>query len=95
MQNLTLAEDSFDRAEVAECGCRLSRNSVGSVSHHFCPMHAAAPELLEALEAIVPQCQDCKGTGRRLVYADPSENPPCTQALCIEARAAIKAAKGD
>lgn len=40
---------------VWECGCGLYHPTAGEVSFHYCPTHAAAPELLEALQWAVPQ----------------------------------------
>ncbi len=51
----------------------------------LCPLHAAAPELLEALEALVK------------AHPGGDERDMCvgTECLCHKARATIKAARGD
>ena len=61
------------------CGCPPVDSDI------LCPMHAAAPALLEALEDMVR------------IHPGGVEGDMCvgTQCLCNNARAAIKAAKGD
>ena len=71
--------------ERAECGCALNRKKDGWVFHRFCPVHHAAPELLEALETLFI-----------IAAEDETREVSIQEAEAIlQARDAIKAAKGD
>jgi hypothetical protein len=41
---------------VLPCGCRITRQADASQEHAitFCPLHGAAPKLLQALEELLP-----------------------------------------
>ena len=38
---------------MAECACRMTKTSTGLCTMFYCPMHKAAPDLLEACQAFV------------------------------------------
>jgi len=72
----------------ADCGCRLERWPDGAVALRLCPLHAAAPELRDALAAL------CAFEGA--LYGGAARD----EGLCIEAtltagRAAVRKAKGE
>ena len=79
----TKLSGTYDKAE--KCGCEVRWADDALVDGiNFCPLHAAAPALLEALEE--PAKHKCEGTVGRTDYVD------CRCWTC-EARSAIAQAK--
>ena len=76
---LTVTTDASTTRQ--KCGCELFRsgNPPGSVSIRLCPLHAAAPELLKALERITAAIEHNQIAAATL--------------LAEKARAVIKAAR--
>ena len=48
----TRIQDRPGEMNTYPCGCWIERDSAGQHHIHYCPMHAAAPALYEALEAV-------------------------------------------
>ncbi len=72
------------------CGCRIMRFAAGSQEFfiHACPLHNAAPELLEALEALVADHNE-----REALY--PGTEQQLNKVACFkDARAVIAKATG-
>ena len=75
------------------CTCRIDQRSGGWSVIVYCPLHAAAPALLEALEALgyAPwQLPDHRCFCLNLAQADNGHTGEC-----LAARAAIAQAKGE
>lgn len=89
---------STDSQVAAPCGCELFRSGSDgkSVTFRYCDTHAAAPELLKALESIKSQSCCAAETLDDNISRDTPQNT-MNELLTINqlACAAIKATKGD
>lgn len=90
---------STDAQVTAPCGCELfrSRSDGKSVTFRYCDTHAAAPELLQVLEALSPNIKgrDANGEGYwHPIHVHPLHSFTAECPWCQRV-AAIKAAKGD
>ena len=74
--------------ERAECGCALNRKKDGWVFHRFCPVHHAAPELLEALKRVARDADES-------LMQHPDDLPAILAVTYKQVRDAIKATRGD
>ncbi len=57
-QHYTRIDACEQEHESALCECRLVRDEYGNVALYHCSLHAAAPELLAALEACLTRFEE-------------------------------------
>ena len=84
--------EPLDVKEEAFCGCALFRNTKGRVIFRLCPLHEAAPALLEALEGSVATLENA---GEVLFYNGCEVTRGRINETLDNARDAIKLARGD
>ena len=70
--------------ETAVCGCKIRQTAEGQFYCDWCPMHTAAPELLEALVQL-----------REWIRHPGADDSPANEMVIDAADAAIAAATGD